>query len=165
MDVQLTNRLYSLGLKDDPSVTRNTRGDCLFLCFVHHCKGVDASKRKFTVSEDGKYMATYPTELTKFPHEREQVDISTTTGMRLLAADAATWMLNNDAPHPHAALLRRHIMHRFRSSCLRTLDSEALNGDVLPDNASDDDKLEHWKKLMRCNGEITGMQQFYERRL
>jgi hypothetical protein len=152
MDVQLTNRLLALGYKDEPSVTRNMTNDCLFLCFVEFCKNTEGKCSKFTVTDEGQYLIWYPTHVNKPIVEREQLDISTATGMRLLAADACTYMLSDDTPNAQAQLLKRHILHRFRSAYMRQLDSEALNGEHLPDDASDADKFDHWKKLMRMNG-------------
>jgi hypothetical protein len=152
MDGQLTNRLLALGLKDEPSITRNIMNDCLFLCFVECCKNTDSKNRKFRVTNDGKYLAQFPTHLVRHPLQREEVDISTATGMRLLSADAATYMLSEQTPNAQAPLLKRHILHRFRSAHMRKVDSEALNGEQLPDSASDDEKVEYWKKLMRMNG-------------
>jgi hypothetical protein len=152
MDVQLTNRLLALGYKDEPSITRNRTNDCLFLCFVEFCKNTEAKHRKFTVTNDGQYLAFYPTHSNRPILHREQVDISTATGMRLLAADAATYVLSEDTPNAQAPLLKRHILHRFRSAYMRNVDSEMLNGEQLPDDASDGDKIEYWKKLMMLNG-------------
>jgi hypothetical protein len=154
MDGQLTNRLLNLGFKDEPSITRNMTNDCLFLCFVQCCKTIDSNSRKFRVTTDGKYLAQYPTHLVKPIIQREEVDISTATGMRLLAADAATYMLSEQTPNPQAPLLKRHILHRFRSAHMRNVDSEALNGEHLSDDATEDEKVDYWKKLMRLNGAI-----------
>jgi hypothetical protein len=152
MDVQVTNRLLALGYKDEQEITRNRLGDCLFLCFLQSCR--DATSRKFTVDDDGKYLITYPTHATKDILDREELDISTAVGMRLLAADGAEAMLSNDTPNAQAPLLKRHILHRFRSKFMRDRDCEALGGDILPDDASDGDKINYWKRLMRGNGKL-----------
>jgi hypothetical protein len=152
MDVQVTNRLLALGYKDDPAVTRNRLGDCLFLCFVQSCR--DATSRKFTVHDDGKYMITYPTHATMNIADREELEISTVTGMRLLAADGAEAMLSEETPNAQAPLLKRHILHRFRSKYMLERDREAMGGELLPDDASDADKVDYWKRLMRCNGKL-----------
>jgi hypothetical protein len=155
MGAQLTNRLLALGFKDEPSITRNRLNDCLFLCFVEFCKTTEAKHRKFSVTNDGQYLATYATHSNRPIIQREQVDISTAAGMRLLAADAATYILSEDTPNAQAPLLKRHILHRFRSAYMRKVDSELLNGEELPDDASDGDKIEYWKKLMTLNGAST----------
>jgi hypothetical protein len=74
--------------------------------------------------------------------------------MRLLAADGAEAMLGNDTPNAQAPLLKRQILHRLRSKWMRERDRDALGGEVLPNDATDDAKIEYWKRLLRCNGEL-----------
>lgn len=155
MDVQVSNRLLALGYKDQPDVTRNKLGDCLFLCFLQACRDAELRSRKFTVTEDGKFTISYPTHATKPVADRESVDISTAIGMRLLAADGAEAMLSDDTPNAQASLLKRHILHRFRSKYMRDRDREAVRGAPLADDASDDDKVKYWMHLMRCNGKLS----------
>jgi hypothetical protein len=151
MEAALTDKLLELSLKDDPDVTRDTVSDCLFLCFVHNVKEIARNGQlPKQVTKDGdKIMAPLPTQWRPIGNLREKVDVSTATGMRLLGADAAKDMLKD---HPRSALLKRHILHRFRSACLRERDAEVLGDDVLPDDATEADKLETWRKLMIIQG-------------
>jgi hypothetical protein len=144
----------NLGFKDEPFITRKMTNDCLFFCFIQCLKTTDSKSRKIRVTNDDRYLAQYPTHIVKPTIQREEVDIGTATGMRLLAADAATYMLGELTPNPQAPLPMRHILHRFRSAHMRNVESEALNGQHLSDDATEDEKVDYSKKLMRLNGAV-----------
>jgi hypothetical protein len=153
MDVQLTDRLLNLNYKDEPDVTRNSLHECLFQCFVH-CVKTWESRPKHVENIGESVLLHYPTHATRPLNEREKVDVSTPTGMRLLAADKAESMLDPSTPHPSTASLQKHIKHRFRSAYMRERDSEVLGEAALPDDAPDDDKFDAWCKLMRTTGNV-----------
>jgi hypothetical protein len=151
MEAALTDKLLELSMKDEPDVTRDSVADCLFLCFVHNMKQIvrNGQVAKHVTVDGDKIMVPLPTQWRPVANVREKVDVSTSTGMRLLAADAAKDMLHC---HPRTALLKRHMLHRFRSASLRERDAEVLGDDVLPDDAAEVDKLETWRKLMISQG-------------
>jgi hypothetical protein len=155
MEAYLTEKLLELQLRDDPSVTRNQLGDCLFLCFVHFLKGIQ-SLAKSVQKEGEKLLVFKPTHTmgaaARPVRDRARIDVSTAQGMRLLAADMAESMLNPLSPHPHTESLKKHIRHRFRSATIRARDAEVLGEDVLSDDATDEAKFESWCKLMRNSG-------------
>jgi hypothetical protein len=151
MDVQLTDRLLNLNYKDEPDVTRNSQHECLFLCFVQYVKTWE-SRPKHVENVEESVLLHYPSHSTRPLNEREKLDVGTSTGMRLLAADKGESMLDPATPHPYTALLKKHIMHRFRSAYMRDRDAEVLGEAVLPDDAPEADKLDAWCKLMRTTG-------------
>jgi hypothetical protein len=151
MEAQLTNRLLTLSLKDEPEVTRNRLGDCLFLCFVQAVKTQTSAPRNLLVEGDTATLS-WPTHASRPVAERERVDVSNALGMRQLAADSARAMLSEETPNAQAPLLKRHIMHRFRSAYMRERDHEVLGDDGITDDATDAEKIEAWCKLMSLTG-------------
>jgi hypothetical protein len=154
MEAQLTDRLLNLSMKDEPEVTRNRAGECLFLCFVQSVNTQSATARNVEKNGTAILVQKPSQTLARAVGDRDKLDVSTTLGMRLLAADLAECMLDPATPHSQTAMLKRHILHRFRSSYIRQRDAEVLGDDVLPDNASDKDKFEAWCKLMRTSGTV-----------
>lgn len=152
MESQLTTKLLALQLKDEPEVTRNSLSDCLFQCFAQSVKLQSEDPRNFETVGDTKLVPYFSHTLTKEPAEREKVDVSTPTGIRLLVADAAKCWLDPETPHARTEELKKHILHRYRSANMRARDAEVLGDDVLPDDAPENDKFEQWCRIMQSTG-------------
>jgi hypothetical protein len=152
MEAQLTQKLLSLGLKDEKDVTRNSLGDCLFLCFARFVQSCDTHSREVTKEDDGSVKIALSTHSTRQVEDRTVVDITTIAGLRQLAADSARAMLSTETPSPVADRLKQHMLHRFRSSYLRERDEEVLGEAAIADGGSEAEKLTAWYSLMETTG-------------
>lgn len=151
MESQLKNRLLNLNLRDEPDVTRNSVGECLFLCFAQFLKQHNSLARAVTREGDALYVVR-PSQQGHVVAERERLDVSSVAGLRLLAADTTRAILTDITPTCQAPLLRKHILHRFRSAFMRDRDAQVDGFEPPPDDASEPDKVRAWCKLMETAG-------------
>ena len=126
MEAQLTDKLLKINLKEEKDVSRNTLGDCLFMCFAHAVKSFSQHVRAATMDKvTKKVTCPLPTHAKKPVHQKTIVDVTTVAGLRLLAADSARAMESTSTPSANAALLRRHILFRSQSASMLARDRRA----------------------------------------
>jgi hypothetical protein len=77
MEAQLTDRLLNLSLKDEPEVTRNREGDCLYLCFVQSVKTQSATARNVEKIGTTVLVQKPHQTLTRALGDRDKLDVST----------------------------------------------------------------------------------------
>jgi hypothetical protein len=156
MEALFTDKLKLAGFREVDEVSRNSRGDCMFLCFlkairayrdrgVNHARGISQPTPQSPIS------VPLPTHRLLPIADRKSVDISTAFGMRQLVVDAATAMLSTDTPEKLRTDLRMHILHRFKSQVMRSRDAE-VEGYEPPADVSEEDKINAWKQLMQTQG-------------
>jgi hypothetical protein len=129
MEALLTDKLKAAGLKEVDEVSRNSRGDCMFLCFLkgmqaYKQRGVNHARSVSQPNNTSQILVPLPTHRALPIADRRSVDTSIVTGMRQLVVDGATAMLSIDTPEKLRTDLRKHILHRFKSTVMRARDAE-----------------------------------------
>jgi hypothetical protein len=157
MESLLTEKLKVAGFREVDVVTRNSCGDCMFLCFLHAMKayierGVNHARGILYTEPYPSIEVPLPTHRTRPIADREFVDVSTVAGLRRLVVDATTAILSDDTPEKQRTTLLKHILHRFKSSVMRSRDAEVQGYEPPADHASENDLVAAWKGLMQSQG-------------